>query len=93
VISKDLSKEKTIVMRYHETSVDTIMITVPLDTSKRSLSMDKFWSTVDRYIYKPRIYFEHRYLNIDNYLKNMGDDEIIYTYGADTGDYRVDIDG
>ena len=32
-------------------------------------------------------------LNIDNYLKNMGDDEIIYTYGADTGDYRVDIDG
>ena len=32
-------------------------------------------------------------LNIGNYLKNMGDNEIIYTYGADTGDYRVDIDG
>ncbi|RLF50972.1 MAG: hypothetical protein DRN19_03610 [Thermoplasmata archaeon] len=32
-------------------------------------------------------------LNIGNYLKNMGDNEIIYTYGTDTGDYRVDIDG
>ena len=32
-------------------------------------------------------------LNIGNYLRNMGDNEIIYTYGADTGDYRVDIDG
>ncbi|RLF51889.1 MAG: hypothetical protein DRN19_01990 [Thermoplasmata archaeon] len=30
-------------------------------------------------------------LNIGNYLKNMGDNEIIYTYGADTGDYRVDV--
>ena len=30
-------------------------------------------------------------LNIANYLRNMGDDEIIYTYGADTGDYRVDV--
>ena len=30
---------------------------------------------------------------ITTFKLNMGDNEIIYTYGADTGDYRVDIDG
>ena len=29
-------------------------------------------------------------LDIEDYLSNMGDNEIIYTYGADSGDYRVD---
>ncbi len=30
-------------------------------------------------------------IGIGDYLENMGDNEIIYTYGADSGDYRVDV--